>query len=66
MALDQLLAGLRASDGIKIFSQVSVWYLITSTLVIGVLTLIIDYAYMLWMRSRLVSNEASVNEMRIH
>ncbi|KAI1401832.1 cytochrome P450 [Hypoxylon fuscum] len=53
MLFDQLLAGLRSGGGSKIFSQISAWHLATSVLLISFVTLIIDYTYMLWMRSKL-------------
>lgn len=59
MLFDQFLAGLKEGDGSKIFSQVSAWHLATSILLISAVTLVIDYAYMLWMRSKLVSHEIS-------
>lgn len=55
MLFDQLLAGLRASDGSNLFSRVSMWYFVTSTLFIGLITLVIDYTYILYMRYKLVS-----------
>ncbi|KAI1440812.1 cytochrome P450 [Annulohypoxylon stygium] len=53
MLFDQLLAGLRASDGSNLFSRVSMWYFVTSTLFIGLITLVIDYTYILYMRYKL-------------
>lgn len=55
MLFDQLLAGLKAGDKSNILSQVSVSHLVTSILLIASVTLIIDYTYMLWLRSKLVS-----------
>ncbi|KAI1336251.1 cytochrome P450 [Xylariaceae sp. FL0016] len=53
MLFDQVLARFRASDGTRLVDQLQLWHLITSVLAIGLITLIIDYGYMLWMRSKL-------------
>ncbi|KAI2776230.1 cytochrome P450 [Daldinia loculata] len=53
MLFDHFLAGLRTGDGIKMSGQFSAWHLVMSTLVIGIIALIIDYGYMLWRRSKL-------------
>ncbi|KAI0005824.1 cytochrome P450 [Xylariaceae sp. FL0662B] len=53
MLFGQLTDNLKVALGVKGLSQLQPWHLAWSILVIGVATLIIDYAYMLWMRSKM-------------
>ncbi|KAI0475373.1 cytochrome P450 [Xylariaceae sp. FL0804] len=57
MLFDQLLAHLRARDGsgsgLLSLDGLGPRHLVSSVLFIGAVTLVIDYAYMLWMRSKL-------------